>query len=60
MSGKDQSYRDGFETACSVLEWDELTVREIIDALDPDRDREAQRTPWKRGYRAAIRAAFGI
>lgn len=60
MSVKDRSYLDGFGTVRSVLEWDELTMREIIEALDPDRETEAELTPWKRGYRAAIRAAFGV
>jgi hypothetical protein len=59
MTVRDRSYLDGFGTVRNILEWDELTLREIVESLDPDQDADAQLTPWKRGYRAAIRAAFG-
>jgi hypothetical protein len=59
MRVKDRSYLDGFGTVRSVLEWDELTLREIVESLEADRETDDQLTPWKRGYRAAIRAAFG-
>jgi hypothetical protein len=59
MSVKDRSYLDGFGTVRSVLECDELTLREIMESLDPDHETDARLTPWRRGYQAAIRAAFG-
>jgi hypothetical protein len=53
-----RAYLDGFGTVKSILELDSLTAREIIDALDPDRE-DPLLNPWKRGYNAAIRAAWG-
>lgn len=52
-------YLDGFATARTVLELDDLTVEEIVQSLDPDGDENPLLTPWKRGYLAAIRSAFG-
>lgn len=52
-----RAFLDGFATARMVLDHDALTLEEIVESLDPRpalRDR-----PWQRGYRAAIRAAFG-
>jgi hypothetical protein len=60
MRAREQSYLDGFGTVRSVLEWDELTLREILESLEADRETDDRLTPWKRGYRAAIRAAFGF
>jgi hypothetical protein len=54
-----RAYLDGFGTVRSVLDLDSLTVREVLGALDPDADRDPLLTPWKRGYNAAIRVAFG-
>jgi hypothetical protein len=59
MSARDRSYLDGFSTVRSVIELDEITLHEIIDSLDPDYETDPRLTPWKRGYRAAIRSAFG-
>jgi len=54
-----RAYLDGFATARAVLDLDDLTVGEIIESLDPDGDEDPLLTPWKRGYIAAIRSAFG-
>lgn len=53
-----KAYLDGFKTVRSVIELDALTVEEILGSLDP-RETDCNLTPWKRGYQAAIRAAFG-
>jgi hypothetical protein len=53
-----RAYLDGFATVKSVLELDTLTAQEIMDALDPERE-DPLLNPWKRGYNAAIRAAWG-
>ena len=59
MKGKTaRAYFDGFATVKSVLELDELTVLELVEALDPERD-DPLLNPWKRGYNAAIRSALG-
>ena len=55
-----EAYLDGFGTVRSVIELDELTVREILESLDADRETDPALTPWKRGYQAAIRTAFGL
>jgi hypothetical protein len=54
-----KAYLDGFGTARHVIELDRLTLDEILGSLDPDRETDPTLTPWKRGYQAAIRAAFG-
>jgi hypothetical protein len=59
MGTRDRSYLEGFGTVRSVLEWDELTLREILESLESGYDADPLLTPWKRGYRAAIRSAFG-
>jgi hypothetical protein len=53
-----QAYLDGFGTVRSVLELDVLTAREIVEALDGERE-DPLLNPWKRGYNAAIRSAMG-
>jgi hypothetical protein len=53
-----RAYLEGCGTVRSVLELDRLTVQEIVEALDPERD-DPFLTPWKRGYNAAVGAAFG-
>jgi len=53
-----RAYLEGFGTVKSVLEFDALTAREIMDALDPERE-DPLLNPWKRGYNAAIRSAWG-
>jgi hypothetical protein len=53
-----RAYLAGFATVKSVLELDGLTVQEIVEALEPDGE-DPFLTPWKRGYNAAVRAAFG-
>jgi hypothetical protein len=59
MKGKvARAYLDGFGTVKSVLELDTLTVREIVQALNPEWE-DPLLNPWKRGYNAAIRTAFG-
>jgi hypothetical protein len=56
MSATTKAYLDGFCTAFNVIELDHLTLSEILDSLDQD---DPSLTPWKRGYQAGIRAAFG-
>jgi isochorismate hydrolase len=59
MKGKGaRAYLEGFGTVRSVLELDALTAKEIVEALDPERD-DLLLNPWKRGYNAAIRSALG-
>jgi len=53
-----RAYLEGFGTVKSVLEFDELTAREIMEALDPERE-DPLLNPWKRGYNAGIRSAWG-
>ena len=60
MSATNGAYLDGFATASSVIELDDLTTEEIVVSLDPDDEAAVPPlTPWKRGYRAGIRSAFG-
>jgi len=54
-----RAYLDGFSTVRSVLDLDQLTAFEILDALIPEREQDPLITPWKRGFNAAIRSAFG-
>lgn len=59
MKGKvARAYLDGFGTVKSVLELDTLTVLEIVEALYPERE-DPLLNPWKRGYNAGVRTAFG-
>ena len=53
------AYLDGFATARLVLEQDSFTVREILESLEAESEAEEGLGPWKRGYRAAVRSAFG-
>jgi hypothetical protein len=59
MQGTRRSYLDGFGTARLVLEQDRLTVLEILESLDPEGGDDWTISPWRRGYRAAVRSAFG-
>jgi hypothetical protein len=58
MKAKAWSYLDGFGAVGSVLDLDEVTRLEIVEALDPERQ-DPLVNPWKRGYHAAIRRALG-
>ena len=59
MKGKTaRAYLDDFATVKSVLELDVLTVQELVEALDPERE-DPLLNPWKRGYTAAMRSALG-
>lgn len=51
-----RAYLDAFGTVKSEFELDEVTAREIAEALDPHRD-DPLITPWRRGFKAAIRTA---
>jgi hypothetical protein len=53
-----RAFLEGFGTVRSVLEVDTLTVQEIVEAMDEDRE-DPFLNPWKRGHNAAIRAALG-
>lgn len=55
-----KAYLDGFGTVRSVMELDELTVTEILESLNVTREADLALTPWRRGYQAAIRTAFGL
>jgi len=52
------AYLDGFAVVRSVLDLDELTAFEILCAFTPE-EQDSLLTPWKRGFNAAIRSAFG-
>jgi hypothetical protein len=54
-----RAYLDGFGTVRSILDLDELTTEEILEALLAESDPHPALTPWKRGFNAAIRAALG-
>lgn len=54
-----KAYLDGFGTVRRVLELDHLTIEEILRATEPESYEDPLLTPWKRGYNAAIRVAFG-
>jgi len=59
MKGKAaRAYFEGFATVKSVLELDVLTVQELAEALDLERE-DPLLNPWKRGYKAAMRSALG-
>ena len=59
MEGAGRAYLDGFATAWLVLQHDGLTAGEILDSLYPQPESDRTIHPWRRGYKAAIRAAFG-
>jgi hypothetical protein len=59
MERSGRAYLDGFATARLVLQHDGLTVGEILDSLDPLPESDWKIHPWRRGYKAAIRSAFG-
>lgn len=54
-----KAYLDGFATGRLVLQHDAMTVEEILDSLDPRPEEDWAIHPWKKGYRAAMRSAFG-
>jgi hypothetical protein len=54
-----RTYLDRFATAHQVLKHDELTVHEVLESLDAEREGDWTVSPWRRGYLAAIRSAFG-
>ena len=53
-----REYHDGFGRVESVLELDVLTVRQIVEALDPEREDPLVR-PWNRRHGAAVRRVLG-
>jgi hypothetical protein len=52
-------YLGGVGTARSVLDLDNLTLTEILVALDRDRYSDPYLTAWKQAYLATIRSALG-
>jgi hypothetical protein len=52
------AYLDGF-AAASVTDMDELMEDAVFGAMDADGYDDPFLTPWKRGYRTAIRTASG-
>lgn len=58
MKASTRSFLDGFSTVPTVLEYDRLTHQEVLESLGEECG-DPTVTPWKRGYNAAIRAAFG-
>jgi hypothetical protein len=59
MKGKTaRAYLEGFGTVKSVLELDDLTAQEIMEAFAEEWE-DPLLNPWKRGYNAAIRSALG-
>jgi hypothetical protein len=59
MTPTAKAYLDGFGAVRTVLNYDSLTVDEILGSLDSEQDADPRLTPWRRGYNAAIRTAFG-
>lgn len=53
-----RAYFDGFGRVESVLELDVLTVRQIVEALDPEREDPFVK-PWNRRHGAAVRRVLG-
>ena len=53
-----RAYLDSFGGVKSVLELDALTVREIVEQLDPERE-DPLVNPWRRLHHVAIRTAWG-
>jgi hypothetical protein len=53
-----RAYLDGRGAVRSILGLDAQTAREIVEALDTDRE-DPFLNPWRRGYNAAIRRAYG-
>ena len=51
-------YLDGFGTVRSILELDQLTIGEVLGSFRAD-DADPSLTPWKRGFHAAVKSAFG-
>jgi hypothetical protein len=49
---------DDYEPLRSIVELDTLTTVKIMESMDSEGD-DPLLNPWKRGYRAAIRSAFG-
>jgi hypothetical protein len=46
-----------FAVVKSLVEFDNLTVQEIFEAFDQERE-DLLLNPWRRGYGAAVRAAM--
>ena len=53
-----RAYLDAVGTVKSEFELDDVTAREIAEAMDPHRE-DPLIAPWRRGFSAAIRAARG-
>ena len=51
-----RAYLNAFGTVKNEFSLDDVTAREIAEALDPHRE-DPLITPWRRGFNAAIRAA---
>jgi hypothetical protein len=58
MKASTRSHLDGFAVVTTVLEHDQLTRRELLESLGEECG-DPLVTPWKRGYNAAVRSAFG-
>jgi len=52
------AYLDGFGRVDSVVAVDELSLRQIVEELDPEREDPLIR-PWNRRHGAAIRRVLG-
>jgi hypothetical protein len=55
-----RAFLDGFATVRSVIELDELSLTEVLESIHPESDLDLFLTPWKRGFQAGIRTAFGL
>ncbi len=58
MRRRTEAYLEGFATVQSVLDLDQVTVREVLASVGGEREMDLALSPWKRGCREAIRKAL--
>ena len=58
MRRRTKAYLEGFATVQSVLELDQVTVKDVLASLGGEREMDLALSPWKRGCREAIRKAL--
>lgn len=58
MRRRTRAYLEGFATVQSVLELDQVSVRDVLASLGGEREMDLALSPWKRGCREALRKAL--